>query len=62
VPIRRDIENIVKQAIHSDNFIIKTTIATRLIDLKEALEKYQPQIVHFSGHGKGEKGLVLEGN
>ncbi|MCK5523504.1 MAG: SIR2 family protein, partial [Thiomargarita sp.] len=56
----RDIENIVKQAIHSDNFIIKTTIATRLSDLKEALEKYQPQIVHFSGHGKGEKGLVLE--
>jgi Flp pilus assembly protein TadD/Mrp family chromosome partitioning ATPase len=56
----RDIKNIVKQATHSDNFILKTTIATRLSDLQKALEKHQPQVVHFGGHGKGEKGLVLE--
>ena len=57
----RDIEEIIKQAIHTDNFIIKKIIATRLSDLQEALEKYKPQIMHFVGHSKkNENGLVFE--
>jgi tetratricopeptide (TPR) repeat protein len=56
----RDIENIIKKANHSNEFIIKKTIATRLSDLQEALEEHKPHIVHFGGHSKSEKGLVLE--
>jgi hypothetical protein len=57
----RDIEEIIKKANHTDNFIIKKIIATRLSDLQKALEKHKPQIVHFVGHGKkNEKGLVFE--
>jgi hypothetical protein len=56
----REIQEIIEKAVHKDYFDIKTTIATRRLDLQQALEKYQPHIVHFSGHGKGEQGLVLE--
>jgi hypothetical protein len=31
-------------------------------DLQRALLDYEPQIVHFSGHGAGAQGLVLENN
>jgi hypothetical protein len=35
-------------------------LSTRYIDLQEALEKYKPSIVHFSGHGTKSGGLCLE--
>ena len=41
-------------------FIIKTKIT--IADLRRAMLKESPQIVHFSGHGEGEPGIVLEGD
>jgi pterin-4a-carbinolamine dehydratase len=34
--------------------------ATRPIDIQQAMVDAKPQIVHFSGHGVGEEGLVFE--
>lgn len=34
--------------------------ATRPRDIQQALLDFKPQIVHFSGHGSGQDGLVFE--
>ena len=36
--------------------------AVRPDDLRRSLLDHEPNIVHFSGHGAGTKGLVLENN
>lgn len=36
--------------------------AVRTIDLQQALLEVAPAVVHFSGHGAGEPGIVLAGN
>lgn len=43
-----------------DRFKVVSQWAVRPDDLRRALLKYQPQIVHFSGHGEGAQGLVFE--
>lgn len=39
---------------------IYSTGATRTRDIYQALLDFDPQIVHFSGHGAGQEGLVFE--
>ncbi len=39
---------------------IKSAVAVRSRDLNQALLDFDPQIVHFSGHGGGEEGLAFE--
>lgn len=43
-----------------DRYKVVSQWAVRPDDLRRALLKHQPQIVHFSGHGEGEQGLVFE--
>lgn len=43
-----------------DKFQLETVLAATPRDLQRAMQRYKPQIVHFSGHGIGEEGLVLE--
>jgi hypothetical protein len=43
-----------------EQFEIISKWAVRPIDLRRALLYHDPQIVHFSGHGTGSDGLVLE--
>lgn len=40
---------------------INSTGATRPRDIQQAMLDFKPQIVHFSGHGSGQEGLVFEG-
>ena len=56
----RQIEEALQRAQQRDRFDISTQLATRTTDLRRALLDHRPQIVHFSGHGTGERGLVLE--
>ncbi|MEA5467179.1 CHAT domain-containing protein [Leptothoe sp. PORK10 BA2] len=56
----RRIEEAFLRSHHRDCFQVVTQLATRTIDLRRALLDHRPQIVHFSGHGMGEQGLVLE--
>ena len=39
---------------------INSTGATRVRDLQQAMLDFKPQVVHFSGHGAKEEGLVFE--
>ncbi|MEM8809808.1 MAG: hypothetical protein AAGF01_27625, partial [Cyanobacteria bacterium P01_G01_bin.38] len=39
---------------------INSTGATRARDIQQAMLDFKPQIVHFSGHGAGQDGLVFE--
>ena len=39
---------------------INSTGATRPRDIQQAMLDFRPQIVHFSGHGAGQDGLVFE--
>jgi len=43
-----------------EKFKVVSQWAVRPDDLRRALLKYEPQIVHFCGHGSGEEGLVLQ--
>ncbi|MBK6948613.1 MAG: CHAT domain-containing protein [Haliscomenobacter sp.] len=56
----RDIEEGLKLALQRDRFEMETKWAVRVKDLRRAVMEELPQIVHFSGHGAGEEGLVLE--
>jgi len=43
-----------------DRFQLEQVWAVTPSDVQRAMLDYKPQIVHFSGHGMGESGLVLE--
>ena len=56
----RNLTSVIKRSPDRDRFIIETRLAVRPKDLQAALLEVKPRIVHFCGHGEGEKGLVLE--
>ncbi|OKH31387.1 CHAT domain-containing protein [[Phormidium ambiguum] IAM M-71] len=56
----RGIEDGLQRAKHREQFDLKQRWAVRVDDLIRALLDEKPQIVHFSGHGAGNDGLVLE--
>ncbi|WP_414622405.1 CHAT domain-containing protein [Calothrix sp. CCY 0018] len=56
----RGIYEALERAKLRDQFEIISQWAVRPNDLVSAIVKYKPQIVHFSGHGAGIEGLVLE--
>jgi len=58
----REIQAALKRANNRDEFEIFPSSAIRVEDLRRALLDHQPTIVHFSGHGTGSNGLVLENN
>jgi hypothetical protein len=56
----RAIKESLRRAKHREQFDIRSEWAISFEGLRRALLDYEPQIVHFSGHGD-EDGLVLEG-
>ncbi|MCG6138308.1 MAG: AAA-like domain-containing protein [Nostoc sp. LLA-1] len=58
----REIQAGLERAKIREQFEIITKWAVRPDDLRRALLDYEPEIVHFSGHGGGNKGLALENN
>ena len=56
----RGIEEVLKQASYGKQFTLINKGAVRVADLLNAMSEYEPDIVHFSGHGAGVNGLVLE--
>jgi hypothetical protein len=45
-----------------DRFQVVVKLAVGTKELRQSLLDHRPQIVHFSGHGAGEHGLVLQNN
>ena len=56
----REIDNGLRRAKHRDQFELLQKWAVRPRDIQRAMLNINPQIVHFSGHGTEEKGLVFE--
>jgi hypothetical protein len=56
----RELRRGLERSRHRDKFRIEQRSALTAQDLRRALIDCQPQIVHFSGHGAGEPGLVFE--
>lgn len=56
----RDIKNGLRQSSLRDQFEVVYEGAVRLQELRRCVLQVKPQIVHFSGHGGGEHGLILE--
>jgi hypothetical protein len=58
----REIDEGLQRARQRDRFEFEQRWAVRPLDLQRAMLDCEPQIVHFSGHGAGERGIVLEGD
>ncbi len=56
----REIDEGLRRAKQRGQFTLQQRWAARPNDLRRALLDLNPQIVHFCGHGAGDKGLVLE--
>ncbi|MBR8838367.1 MAG: CHAT domain-containing protein [Stigonema ocellatum SAG 48.90 = DSM 106950] len=56
----RDISEGLLRSQNRDRFRLEQRWAVRSRDVQRALLDLNPQIVHFSGHGAGNKGLVFE--
>ncbi len=58
----REIQLALERSRNREEFQLITKWAVRINDLRRAMLDEEPQIVHFSGHGAGTEGLVLENN
>ncbi|MDF5724322.1 MAG: pentapeptide repeat-containing protein [Rhizonema sp. PD37] len=56
----REIDAGLQRAKKRELFDLKQRWAVRVQDLYQSLLDFKPQIVHFSGHGSGDDGLMLE--
>ncbi|MEB3220434.1 MAG: CHAT domain-containing protein, partial [Nostocales cyanobacterium 94392] len=56
----REIDEGLRRSQHREKFTLQPKFAVRPDDLRRALLDFNPQIVHFCGHGSGENGLILE--
>lgn len=65
VPLRLDREiramaAVLREAEHRQRFELRQESAVEYGDLQGALLRNRPQVVHFSGHGGSEEGMILE--
>jgi hypothetical protein len=57
----REIQEGINRCKNRDQFEIQSRLAVRIRDFRRALLEYEPNIVHFTGHGK-QVGIVVEGD
>ncbi len=56
----REIDVALQRASNRKGFNLQVRWAVRVRDVSQALLDFNPQIVHFCGHGGGDDGLALE--
>jgi hypothetical protein len=56
----REIDERIQKATNRDSFEVISHFAVRSGDLLTALQRHNPHIVHFSGHGNKMKEIILE--
>jgi hypothetical protein len=56
----QEISDALQRSKKRDKFQLEQEWAVTHTDMRRAVLDYNPQIVHFSGHGAGEDGLALE--
>ena len=57
---KREIKEGLRRSKYREQFTLETSEAVRYRDIHRAILDYEPNIVHFSGHGAGEEGLAFE--
>ena len=55
----RGIGRAIRESVHRDFLEVVPVMAARAEDLEGALIQHKPVIVHFSGHGRADLGMVL---
>ncbi len=56
----REIKEGLRRSKYREQFSLETAGAVRYRDIHRAILDYEPNIIHFSGHGAGEEGLMFE--
>lgn len=56
----RAISEMIRKSKHRDSVKLESCWAVQPIDLLQALNEYQPSIVHFSGHGSNNDEIVFQ--
>ena len=56
----REIDEGLRRANQRHQYKLEQKLAVRSRDFYRAILDYQPQIIHFCGHGAGQDGIVLE--
>lgn len=56
----RAIDQVLHQSQYRDRFEIKQHWAVSVMDIQSFLLRYQPNIVHFSGHGSPSNAIILD--
>lgn len=56
----REIQKKIRESEYRNSINFKSIWATRPTDLLQAINEYQPTIVHFSGHGSDQDELILQ--
>lgn len=57
----REINSGLERSRKRDEIVLKPILAARQIDVRRAMLDYEPNIVHFSGHGAGAEGIAFQG-
>ncbi|WP_434686395.1 CHAT domain-containing protein [Pseudanabaena minima] len=55
----KTIKEALKRSRKSGNFVVEYCLAATPSELRRALLDLEPHVLHFSGHGAGEKGLLF---
>jgi predicted patatin/cPLA2 family phospholipase len=58
----RSILEMIRKAKHRDVVKLESCWAVRPMDVLQALNEFQPAIVHFSGHGSSQDEIVFQDN
>ena len=56
----RDLKKAIERNQNSEQFEVEIELAVRPDELQELFYDNKPYLVHFCGHGTGEKGLIFE--
>ncbi len=56
------IQDVLRSSDNQQQFNLEIETAATLKSIFDALLQHRPEIIHFSGHGEGEKGLCFEGD
>ena len=56
----RSIQEMIRKSDHRDSIVFESRWAVRPLDIIQAINELNPDIIHFSGHGADSSELVLE--
>ena len=56
----RSIQEMIRKSEHRDSIVFESRWAVRPLDILQAINELNPDVIHFSGHGANSGDLILE--